>query len=87
MSLRHRHAQMVDNGAYSHRIDYVIFFLKILNLEGHPNRIIGSKVMAIFLNGWILPIIGMGLRLQPAHCAVCSRLVFLEMASLFTDGS
>ena len=32
------------------------FFLEILNLEGHPNRITGSKVTAILLNGWILPI-------------------------------
>ena len=30
----------------------------MLNLEGHPNRITGSKVTAIFLNGWILPIGG-----------------------------
>ena len=30
-------------------------FSEILNLEGHLNRCIGSKVMAILLNGWILP--------------------------------
>ena len=29
-----------------------------INLEGHPNRITGSRVTAIFLNGWILPIGG-----------------------------
>ena len=28
--------------------------LQILNLEGHPNRITSSTVMAILLNGWIL---------------------------------
>ena len=28
---------------------------EILNLEGHLNRCIGSKVTAILLNGWILP--------------------------------
>ena len=28
---------------------------EILNLKGHPNRIAGSKVAAILLNGWILP--------------------------------
>ena len=46
-------------------------FQGILNLKGHPNHIIGSKVMAIFLNGWILPIgcVGKGLRLQPAQPA------------------
>jgi len=26
-----------------------------LNLEGHPNRIDGSKVTVILLNGWIMP--------------------------------
>ena len=45
---------MVEDGAFSHKIDYVI----ILNLEGHPNRIPGSKVTAILLNDWILPIGG-----------------------------
>ena len=34
------------------------FFLEILNLEGHLNCITGSRVTAIFLNGWILPIGG-----------------------------
>ena len=28
---------------------------EILNLEGHLNRLIGSNVMAILLNVWILP--------------------------------
>ena len=32
--------------------------LEILNLEGHPNRITDSRVTAIFLYGWILPIRG-----------------------------
>ena len=49
------------------------FVLEILNLEGHPNCIAGSKVWAIFLNEWILPIDGAsavkGLRLQPAQQA------------------
>ena len=34
------------------------FFKEILNPEGHPNCITGSKVTAILLNGWILPIGG-----------------------------
>ena len=34
------------------------FLFEILNLEGHPNCISGSKVMAIWLNGWILPVGG-----------------------------
>ena len=42
---------MVEDGASSHKIDYVSKFEEILNLEGHQNRITGSKVMAILLNG------------------------------------
>ena len=30
--------------------------MEILNLEGHPSCITGSRVTAILLNGWILPI-------------------------------
>ena len=46
---------MVEYGAFSHKIDYPTV-LTILNLEGHPNHITGSRVSAIFLNGRILPI-------------------------------
>ena len=38
---------MVGDGAFSHKIDYVIIFKEILNLEGHPNPVAGLKVMAI----------------------------------------
>ena len=34
------------------------FLKEILNPKGHQNRITGSKVTAIWLNGWILPIGG-----------------------------
>ena len=48
-------------------------FLEILNPEGHLNCITGSKVTAILLNWWILPIGGAsamkGLGLQPAQRA------------------
>ena len=47
---------MVRNGAFSHKIDYINIFLEILNLEGNQNRITGSRVTAILLNGWIFPI-------------------------------
>ena len=47
---------MVKDGAFSHKIDYVIFFFG--DLEGHSNCTTGSKVIAILLNGWILPIGG-----------------------------
>ena len=45
-------------GTLSHKIDYVTIFWEILNLEGHLNRITGSRVTAILMNGWILPIGG-----------------------------
>ena len=64
---------MVEDDAFSHKIDYVTIFMEILNLKGHPNRITGLKVTAILLNGLILPIDGAssvkGLRLQPAQQA------------------
>ena len=49
---------MVEDGAFSHNIDYVTIFLEILHLEGHQNLSTGERVTAIFLNGWILPIGG-----------------------------
>ena len=58
ISLRRPHALMVEDGAFNHMIDYITIFWEILNLEGHPNRITGSRVTAILLNGWILPIGG-----------------------------
>ena len=51
-----RHAQKVEDGAFSHNIDYA--FLEILNHEGYPNRITGSRVTVIWLNRWILPVGG-----------------------------
>ena len=44
---------MVEDGAVSHKIDYIATFWEILNLEGHQNSITGSRVTAILLNGWI----------------------------------
>ena len=72
------HALIVEDGAFSHKIVYVTIFKEIFNLEGHPNRIISSKVLAILLNGWILPISGAsavkGLCLQPAQQACLEAL-------------
>ena len=47
---------MVRHGASSHKIDYIKIFEENLKLEGHPNRITGSGVTAILLNGLIFPI-------------------------------
>ena len=46
---------MVGDGTFSHEINYVTIFWEILNLEGHQNRMTGSRVL---LNGWILSIVG-----------------------------
>ena len=46
---------MVKDGAFSHIIDYDSIFEENLNLDGHLNRYIGSKVTAILVNGGILP--------------------------------
>ena len=41
------------DGASSHKTNCIDISLEILNLEVHQNCCIGSKVTAIFLNGWI----------------------------------
>ena len=56
-SWRH-HALLVEDVAFSHKIDYGKQKLEILNLKGHPNLITGSKDTVSLLNGWILPIGG-----------------------------
>ena len=42
----------------SYKLDYVIGIKTFLNPEGHQNGITGSKVTAILLKRWILPIGG-----------------------------
>ena len=75
ISLRRRHTLTVADGAFSHKVTYVTIFKEILNPEVHPNRITGSKVTAILLNGWILPIGGASLG-RVCSCSLRSRLVF-----------
>ena len=67
--LQRRHALILGDGAFSHKIDYGTIFKEILNLEGHPNCISGSKVMAISLNGWIL-----------SFCGASSAMIFAQPA-------
>ena len=43
----------VGDTAFNHKIDCYRKVLDILNLKGHANRITGSRVTAILLNGWI----------------------------------
>ena len=70
ISLRRRHAKMVKHGASCHKTNYIDIFPEILNLDGHQNRCVGSKVMAILLNGLILLTGGVASgRVCPAACA------------------
>ena len=66
---------MVGDGASSHKIDYVERVWNILNLEGHQNRITGSRVMAVLLNWWNLPI-GEVASGRVCLCSLRSRLVY-----------
>ena len=65
------------HGASSHEIDYVGKFWEILNLEGHQNCITCSRVMAILLNGWTLPI-GEAASGRVCTCSLRRRLVFIQ---------
>ena len=56
ISLGRGHAPTVGNGTFSHKIDYIAIFKKILNLQRHYNGISVSRVAAILLNNWISPI-------------------------------
>ena len=65
---------MVEDGAFSKKIDYVTIFLEILNLEGHQNRFTGSRVTAILLNWLVFPVGGVALG-RVCACSLRSRLV------------
>ena len=78
ISLRRRPALMVGDGAFSHKIDYITILLEILNPKGHQNCITGSRVTAILLNGWTLPI---GEAALGRVCSLRSRLVTVALLS------
>ena len=84
ISLRRRHAITVADGAFSHKIDYVTIF-KILNPEGHPNRITGSKVTAILLNGWIVPIGGASSGINRSSCQELFQKNSLKLKKVFLN--
>ena len=71
ISLRRRHTLIIEEGAFSHKIDCVKFFFKQnLNVEGHLNCFICSKFTAILVNGGILPSGGVASEgSAPAACA------------------
>ena len=72
---------MVGDSSSGYKIDYVIVINKFLNPEGHQNPVNGSKVMAILMKGWILPIGGAstveGLRSTGLSPLVCFLLYAL----------
>ena len=80
LSLQRRNAPMVGNSAFSHKRDYITFFLEILNRKGHKNCITGTRVTAILLNRGVFPI---GQSDEATLWRVCyqwrlPRLVFIE---------
>ena len=77
ISLRRRHALTVADVAFSHKIDYVTIFKEILNPEGHPNGISGSKVTAILLNGGFFPLVE--LHREGSAPAACAAGLFLHV--------
>ena len=66
---------MVGDGAFYHKIDYVLTFWENLNLVGHLNRFMGSKVTAILVKGGISPRGGVASG-RVCACSLRSRLVF-----------
>ena len=64
---------MVEDGAFSNKIDY---FSGIINVEGHLNCNTGSRVMAILLNWWILPL-GRASAVEGLQSTRLPRLVYL----------
>ena len=74
ISLQRRQAHLVKNGASSHKTNYFDMSSEILDPEGYQNCCIGSKVMAILRNGWILPTGGVALG-RVCVCSLRSRLV------------
>ena len=67
---------MVEDGAFSHKIDYITISFEILNLEGHPNLISGSRGIVILPNCLILPI-GAALAVDGLRSTGLPRLAYL----------
>ena len=81
ISLRRRHTLTFADGAFSHKIDHVTIFQEILNSKGYPNRITGSKVTAILLKGWILPMVE--LHREGSASAACAAGLFLLLLTFY----
>ena len=72
-----------EDGAFSNLICYFKISLKFLNLEGHPNPITGSRVMAILLNWWILSNGGALTEECLQSTGLSSLVFFLHASNLF----
>ena len=83
-ALRRRYAQTVGDTTSSYKIDYVIVIKTSLNPEGHQNPISGSKVMAILLKRWVLPIGGASSG-RVCACSLRSRLVLVCLMNLLVS--
>ena len=83
-ALRRRHAQTIRDNSSSYKIDYVIVIGSFLNPKGHQNRINGSKVTAILLKGWILPIGGAS-AVESLRSTGLPRLVLHNYKNLFVS--
>ena len=79
ITLQRPYAQIVDDCASSHKINYVNIFSQIRNLEGHLHRFIGSKVTAILVNGGILPTGGVASR----RVCACIYTLYIYFFSLW----
>ena len=73
----------IEDGASSHKLYNVTTFKEILNPKGHPNCITGSKVTAILLNGWILPVVGVANGRVCAQPAKQACFFFIRMQRIF----
>jgi hypothetical protein len=80
-ALWRRHALTLRDSTSSYKIDSVIVIMNFPHPKGHQNLISGSKVTAILLKGWILPIGGASSG-RVCACSLHSRLVF-ELEYIF----
>ena len=71
---------MVRDSSSSYKIDYFIVINNFLNLKGHQNPIIGSKVTAVLLKGWVLPIGGAS-AVEGLRSTGLPRLVLMSMSN------
>ena len=83
-ALRCRDAQMVRDSSYSCKIDYVQMVFNSQNPKENLNFITGSKVMALLLNGLILPV-GEVASVKGVHAACVAGLFHKGSVALLTE--